>query len=58
MIKTMITAGKKVNYISQELSLSLRTLYTYRSRILQKLNKKSDTDLVLYAAQNDLIDQG
>lgn len=54
----LITAGKKVNDISKELSLSLRTVYTYRARILQKLNKKSDTDLVLYAAQNDLIDQG
>ncbi len=52
----LISTGKKVNEISRELSLSIRTVYTYRSRILQKLDKSSDADLVFYAAQNDLID--
>ncbi len=51
-----IAIGKKVSEISDELSLSLRTIYTYRTRIMQKLNRSSDTDLVLYAAKNNLID--
>lgn len=52
-----IASGKKVNEIAKELSLSLRTVHTYRSRALQKLNLKSDVELTHYAMDHQIIDK-
>ncbi len=55
-VMCMIASGKKVRKISQELFLSINTVNTYRTRILEKMNMKSDTELTYYAMQNRLID--
>lgn len=49
----MLTAGKSPSQIGEELALSSKTISTYRSRILQKLELRTNADLVRYA-----IDQG
>jgi two-component system invasion response regulator UvrY len=52
----LIASGKTVREIAGELFLSMSTVNTYRSRILEKMNMKTDADLIRYAVQNHLID--
>ncbi len=51
-----IASGKAVNRIAQELSLSAKTISTYRARIMDKMNMKTNADLIHYAIQNRLIE--
>lgn len=50
-----IAAGKTVSEIANDLSLSPNTISTYRSRILEKMNLKTNTDLVKYALEANLF---
>jgi len=52
----MIATGKSVKEIAEELNLSVKTVSTYRARILTKLNMKNNAEIVLYAVQNKLVD--
>ncbi len=52
----MIGAGKTVTQIAEELSLSAKTVSTYRSRILQKMSFTTSAQLIHYAIQNGLIE--
>jgi two-component system invasion response regulator UvrY len=52
----MIASGKQVKEIASEMALSVKTISTYRSRILEKLNMKSNAELTHYAIQNQLVD--
>lgn len=51
-----LAAGKPINEIAAELFLSVRTVSTYRARVLGKMNMKTNADLIRYALQNKLID--
>lgn len=51
----LLGAGHTVGEISRSLSLSPKTISTYRARILDKLGLHSTADLVRYALQYDLI---
>jgi len=51
----LIANGKSVSQIADEVLLSVNTISTYRSRILQKLNLKNNTALVRYALDNGII---
>ncbi len=51
----MIASGKKVKDIAENLSLSVKTISTYRARILEKMKMKSNADLIHYAIQNRLV---
>jgi len=55
-VMCMIAAGKAVKEISGELFLSVSTVNTYRARILEKMNMKTDAELIRYAIENQLID--
>jgi two-component system invasion response regulator UvrY len=55
-ILCLIASGKKARDIAQKLSLSIRTVNTYRARILEKMNMKNDTELTIYTIENELID--
>jgi len=55
-VMCMIAAGKTVNQISDELALSVKTISTYRSRILEKMNMKNNAELTYYAVKNGLIE--
>jgi two-component system, NarL family, invasion response regulator UvrY len=51
----LIAEGKSISDIAEQLLLSLSTVSTHRSRILNKMHMKSNADLVKYALQNNLI---
>jgi two-component system invasion response regulator UvrY len=55
-ILLLIASGSTKGGIAQKLSLSPKTVSTYRSRILKKLGLNSDAELVRYAIENQLID--
>ncbi len=54
-IMILLAKGKTQVEISNELALSTSTVNTYRSRILEKLNLKSNAEIIRYAIQNNLI---
>jgi DNA-binding NarL/FixJ family response regulator len=47
--------GLTVSQIASELSLSAKTVSTYRTRILEKMAVETNADLVRYAARYGLI---
>jgi two-component system invasion response regulator UvrY len=51
----LIASGKAVNEISKQLALSVKTISTYRARILEKMNLKNNAELMHYAMQNKLV---
>jgi two-component system invasion response regulator UvrY len=51
-----IAAGKTLKDVAKELSLSERTVSTYRARLCEKMNMKSNSELIRYAMQNKLVD--
>jgi len=51
----LIASGKTVMEIAQELSLSEKTISTYRSRILEKMKMKNNAELTYYAIKNQLV---
>jgi DNA-binding NarL/FixJ family response regulator len=51
-----ISSGKTVKEIADELSLSVKTISTYRARILEKMGMKNNAELTHYAIQNHLVD--
>ena len=51
----LIASGKPVKIISEELSLSAKTISTYRSRILRKMNLKNNAEMTHYAIKNQLV---
>ncbi len=55
-IMRLIASGKKVSEIADKLSISIRTVNTYRSRILEKMNMKTNAELTMYSIENNLID--
>ncbi len=52
----LIASGKPLTDIANGLFLSVKTVSTYRSRILEKLHMQSNADLIRYAIQKDLIE--
>ncbi|MBI3259941.1 MAG: response regulator transcription factor [Ignavibacteriae bacterium] len=52
---SMIASGKTVGEISKELVLSVKTISTYRTRILEKMHLKNNSEIVQYAVRNNLI---
>ena len=51
-----LASGKTVMEIADGLSLSAKTVSTYRSRILEKMDMKNNAELIHYAVQNKLVD--
>ena len=54
-ILVMISSGKTVSDIGEELSLSVKTISTYRARILEKTGFKNNSELTHYAFQHELV---
>jgi len=55
-VMCMIGSGKTVTEISEELALSVKTVSTYRVRILEKLNMKNNAEVARYAIKEGLVD--
>jgi len=51
----MMASGKSVSEIAKKTFISIKTVSTYRSRILQKMALKSSAELTMYAIKNNLI---
>jgi DNA-binding NarL/FixJ family response regulator len=52
----MIAAGKTVKEIADELSLSVKTISTNRTRALNKMGLKNNAEIARYVAKHELID--
>lgn len=52
----MIASGKTVSEIGSELFLSVKTISTYRQRILEKMNMKNNSELTHYVIKNNILD--
>ncbi|MGD9602321.1 MAG: response regulator [Gammaproteobacteria bacterium] len=52
----MLSRGEPVSAIATQLNLSVKTVSTYRTRILEKMKVANNADLTYYAIKNDLID--
>jgi len=55
-VMRLIASGKTVSEIAQILSLSVGTISTYRMRILEKMEMKTNAELTRYALQNGLVE--
>jgi len=51
----LLASGKSVTEIADHLFLSITTVSTYRTRILTKMNFKTNAELTLYSFENNLI---
>ncbi|MBC7950038.1 MAG: response regulator transcription factor [Chitinophagaceae bacterium] len=51
----LLAAGKAVSDIASQLSLSATTVSTYRSRIMEKMNMRTNAELTRYALEKSLI---
>ena len=54
-VMRLIASGKTITDIARELSLSVKTISTYRTRILEKMKMKNNAELTHYAITNKLV---
>ena len=55
-VMCLLASGKTVKEVASELSLSVKTISTYRSRILEKMTLENNAQLMRYAVRNGLVD--
>ncbi|PKN05611.1 MAG: DNA-binding response regulator [Deltaproteobacteria bacterium HGW-Deltaproteobacteria-9] len=55
-VMQLIASGKTVSEIAASLNLSVKTISTYRSHILEKMKMKNNAEITLYAVQNKLVE--
>lgn len=51
----LISSGQTLSQIANELSLSVKTISTYRTRILEKMNLKTNVELTHYSIKHKLV---
>ncbi len=52
----MLGSGRTISDIARDLGLSVKTISTYRARVLDKLGMKSNAELMRYAIENQLLE--
>ena len=52
----LLASGKTVGGIADDLALSVKTVSTYRARLLDKMGMSNNAELTRYAFENDLVD--
>ncbi len=52
----LLGSGRTISDIARDLGLSVKTISTYRARVLDKLGMKSNAELMRYAIQNQLLE--
>jgi two-component system, NarL family, invasion response regulator UvrY len=55
-ILKMLASGKTVSEVAQELSLSVKTVSTHRTRLLKKMEMRTNAELTHYAVRNRLVE--
>jgi DNA-binding NarL/FixJ family response regulator len=54
-VMLMIASGRTVSSIAEELCLSVKTISTYRTHILEKMRMKNNAEITFYAVRNGLV---
>ena len=54
-IMLMLASGKSASQIANALSLSNKTVSTYRTRVLKKMKMKTNADIIRYAIEHEMI---
>jgi two-component system, NarL family, invasion response regulator UvrY len=52
----LIASGRIVSEIARELALSVKTISTYRARILEKMDLRNNAEIMRYAMQHQLVE--
>jgi two-component system, NarL family, invasion response regulator UvrY len=55
-ILKLLASGKTVSKVAEELSLSVKTVSTHRTRILKKMGMKTTAELTHYAVRNHIVE--
>ncbi len=55
-VMRLIASGKTVSEIAENLNLSVKTISTYRTHVLEKMKMKNNAEIPLYAVQNKLVE--
>ena len=55
-VMCMIASGKTVTEIADELSLSVKTISTHKTRVLQKMRMSNAAELIHYAMRHRLLE--
>ena len=55
-VMCLIASGKTVSEVAKELSLSAKTVSTYRVRVLKKMKMENSAELIRYAISNQLVE--
>jgi DNA-binding NarL/FixJ family response regulator len=55
LVMCKIASGKTVSVIAQDLTLSVKTISTYRCRLLDKMKMENNAQLTLYAVQRGIV---
>jgi len=55
-VMRMLASGKTLTEIARDLALSVKTVSTYRARILLKIGMKNNSELIRYAVQHQLVE--
>lgn len=50
-----LAKGETISHLAESLALSVKTVSTYRTRIMEKMHLESNSDLTYYALKNGLI---
>lgn len=53
----LLASGKTVSEAAEQLSLSVKTVSTYRTRVLDKMGMKNNAEMTYYAIKNGLVEQ-
>jgi DNA-binding NarL/FixJ family response regulator len=54
----MLASGTSVTDVANQLKLSVKTVSTHKSRLMEKLSVATQTDLIRYAIRHKVIDEG
>ena len=52
----MLATGKTVSQIAVDMNLSVKTISTYRGRVLDKMGMRTNAELTYYAVRNQLVE--
>ena len=52
----LLGSGRTVSDIARALGLSVKTVSTYRTRVLEKFGMRTNAELMRYAIENQLLD--
>lgn len=54
-VMCIIASGKTISEVADQLTISVKTASTYRTRILEKMNMKTSAELTYYAIHQNLV---